>query len=144
DVLAGRLVGAQWADPGGRTRILADPMILPGTQGRVALCESLDHAGGRGGITRVELAANNTMENEATNLSVADHPVLDIPGVHLSYPGMAAADDGVVLMPEASSTRGLLTAVLGTEGASVRRLNVANGMAPVDPSLFTHDGRWWL
>ena len=131
--LAGDVAGARWVAPGGRTRILADPVLVPGTAGRTVLCEALDHADGRGTIVAIDADATGKRRT-----------VLDIAGVHLSYPAIVADRDRLVLMPEAAAARGLLTATLDAETMSVVELQRAPGLAAIDPTVFRHGDRWWL
>ncbi|HEY8239600.1 MAG TPA: hypothetical protein VIF63_09210 [Candidatus Limnocylindrales bacterium] len=141
-LLSGDVAAARWVDPGGRTRMLADPAIVPGTSGNAVLCETLDHADGRGRIVRLELS--QTSDRGRGGLSVRQEILLDVEGLHLSYPSLATIDDRLLLVPEASGSGGLLLADLAAGATTVADVRHAAGLAAVDPTLFRHAGQWWL
>lgn len=143
-VLTGRLKDARWVRPNGRTRLLADPMIVPGSDGRVVLCEALDYADGRGVISRITVADDDAGAPPTRPLVVRRQTVVDIAGLHLSYPAVVHGDEGLVVMPEAAASGGLVTARLDPDATSVSDVMLAPGLAAIDPSVFRHGDRWWL
>lgn len=141
-ILRGDLHGARWLRPAGRTRMYADPMIVPGTRGRVVLCEALDFVVGRGMIARVEV------DDDATATTPWLQPtrvrrVAALP-IHLSFPTVIDSGDGLVVIPEAARSGGLLTARLADDATSAIDFQSAPGMEAVDPVAFRHGDRWWL
>jgi hypothetical protein len=138
-VLDGNLAGTRWRDTGGRTRFQADPMLVPGTGGRVMLFEQYDYRVGRGTIARAVEEPGGTASQPTTTL-------IDEPGVHLSYPAVVALDDGsLVCTPEAGATGGLVAYRLSAGADSVlAREALVSGFAALDPTIFRFDGRWWL
>ena len=142
-VLSGDLVGASWVRPTGRTRIMADPSVVPGMAGSVALCEVLDHADGRGRIARLEVIEAPGSRSRAA-LTVRQEILVDLDGHHLSYPSLAPANGHLLLVPEAAASGGFVLADLTAGAISVADVRHAGRLAAIDPTLFTHAARWWL
>lgn len=140
-ILTGSLAGARWVRPFSRTQMLADPMIVPGSGGRVVLCEALDFAVGQGLIARVEVDDDGSGKAWLTGARL--RRLVELP-VHLSFPTVVSSADGLVLIPEAATSGGLLTARLDDTATSAVDLESSPGMAAVDPVVFRHDDRWWL
>jgi hypothetical protein len=143
-VLEGRIGGARWIDPGGRTKMLADPMIVPGTAGRTVLCEALDHAVGRGVIDRIEVTDRDGRPGWFRSSGLDRRTVLDVEGLHLSYPLAVRETDGLVVVPEAAGSGGLVSVLLDDDARTLRSLDFEPGLAAVDPTVFRHGDRWWL
>jgi len=143
-VLEGNLGGARWIEPGGRTKMLADPMIVPGTAGRTVLCEALDHAVGRGVIDRIELTAGDGRAEWLRPREIDRRTVLDVAGLHLSYPLTVRGTDGLMVVPEAAASGGLVSGLLDDEARTPHGLDFEPGLAAIDPTVFRHGDRWWL
>jgi len=143
-VLEGNLGGARWIEPGGRTKMLADPMIVPGTAGRTVLCEALDHAVGRGVIDRIELTVGDGRAEWFRAREVDRRTILDVAGLHLSYPLTVHGADGLVVVPEAAGSGGMVSGPLDDEARTPHGLDFEPGLAAIDPTVFRHGDRWWL
>lgn len=76
----------------GRRTFPADPVAIPGTERRVVLCESLDHAVGRGRIARLEMQSVDTPELETVIETVFEDPT-----THFSYPSLTRLPSGELL-----------------------------------------------
>jgi len=137
-IVSGDVTGARWLDVGGRTRMLADPMIVPGSGGRILLCEAMDYGAGPGVIARIDAERGVRAPDPHVR------PLIAVPGVHLSYPTVIATIDGLLCLPEAAASGGLMAFHLNADATAVSDVQWAAGLAAVDPTVFQVDGRWWL
>jgi hypothetical protein len=140
-LLNGNVQDARWVANSRRTRFLADPVAVPGTDGRIVLCESLDYSVGRGRIARLELRSEGHHERVA-----AIETLIDENTTHLSYPSLVRMSSGELLCtPEAASARRVVAFWLSSDARHVsRKATLLDGIAAVDPTIFQFDGRWWL
>ena len=120
--------------PERKSRFLADPMIF-GTDGSLTLlAEEFDWRTGVGHITRVE-----DVDGGAATADVIRTPH------HLSYPYLVEHDGELYCIPEsAESGRVTLYRLDRGTGAWAEDKVLIDGFPAVDPTLFEHEGRWWL
>jgi hypothetical protein len=134
----GHLPEVRWLPTHGRHRYLADPFGLPAGEGAplTILAEDFDHRTLQAFITSVEARPDGSFG--------APRPALELP-LHLSYPYVFAHRGEVYCIP-------------ATEDAGEIRLYRARrypadweqsavlvpGFAAADPTLFEHEGRFWI
>jgi len=126
-----------WCPPHARGRFIADPFAFIDDAGEPRLLvEDYDHAGkGRICELRPPAAAAGGAELELTAALETEH--------HLSYPCLFADGGALYCVPESYQANGaLLYRRDGGAWRFVRRL--LDGLPVVDPTLFRHDGRYWL
>lgn len=126
-----------WLKRHGRTGFVADPFLLGAHDGEVTiLAEEFVENLGRGRITQIDVLANGQVRAEAPAIESA---------VHLSYPHIVEHDGERYCIPEAASTNSVqLHRWLGEERRWALERTLLQGVAALDPTLFRHDGRWWL
>jgi glycosyltransferase involved in cell wall biosynthesis len=115
---------------------LADPFLVPGSRGRVLLCEWMKARHSRGIIARVELDEHGSI----TELK----PVIER-RFHLSYPFTFRHEERLYCCPEAAESGELTLYRLSADARSVESSCVLLANFPaLDPTIFEHEGRWWL
>jgi hypothetical protein len=127
--------GVDWFPLEGKEGFLADPFAVDGEGGMQVLCEYFDYGTSTGRVRALELAR----EGFGTGTDVFS------PGIHVSYPFVLDLPGGIYCVPETA------------EAGEVALYRVAQGPEPwekvavlldgfpgVDPTVFRHDGRWWL
>jgi len=116
---------------------LADPFVVPGTSGRVLLCELLETKRGRGVIARVELGASGEIADMRT--------IIDWAPYHLSYPHILQNAGKLFCAPESCHARAVRLYELTPDAREAVSFEVLlDGFACVDSTIFEHGGRWWL
>jgi hypothetical protein len=116
---------------------LADPFVVPGTSGRVLLCEWLQTRRGRGVIARVQLQENGEIGEI--------HKLIEWAPYHLSYPHVFQHEGKIYCCPESCHARSVRLYELTADVREVVRFEVLiDGFACVDPTVFEHENRWWL
>jgi hypothetical protein len=116
---------------------LADPFVVPGTQGRVLLCELLETVRGRGVIARVELDEEGEIADIRT--------IIDWAPIHLSYPYVLQHGGKLYCAPESCHARTVRLYELTSDAREVVRFDVLfDGFACVDSTIFEHERHWWL
>ncbi len=127
-----------WCPSHARGHFIADPFAYTDDAGAPRLLvEDYDHAG-RGRICELRPPAPATVAGARLELTAAletEH--------HLSYPCLFADGGELYCVPESYQANGaLLYRRDGGAWRFVRRL--VDGLPVVDPTLFRHDGRYWL
>jgi hypothetical protein len=122
-----------WLPRSSRGRFIADPFGLAGDT-RGWLVESYDYAARRGVISAIDAGGRD----------LSSGPVIEL-ATHASYPYLVADGSDIFCVPqvEASTDVRIFRAIsfpTQWEDAGV----LVPGVAARDPSLFEHDGRWWL
>ncbi len=123
----------EWAPDSGATRYLADPFLDPTGDSSVVLVEDYDHSTHRGVISAVDMAGDRTPRT-----------VLDT-GVHASYPFLLHHEGYVYCVPEtyqADEVRVYRTSNFPEDWELASTM--LEGRQALDPTLFLHDGFWWL
>ncbi|HEX5511701.1 MAG TPA: hypothetical protein VFX41_08295, partial [Actinomycetales bacterium] len=131
--------GYTWAELPPDGGFLADPFIVPGSEPLTVLAEQLTAHDLMGRIVRLELSQDGWSSPE---------PVLPLPA-HASYPYLFTAEingqTSTFLVPETSALRQVRLYVGTADGRSWRLHRVLlDDVALADPTVFRHDGRWWL
>jgi hypothetical protein len=129
---AGELPATEWL-PARRHSFIADPFAVE-AEGRVhVFVEQFEYATRKGVIAHLELGGRGEPE-----------VVLELP-VHCSYPFPVRHEGEVFLVPETVEARevALYAAASFPRGWS-RAATLVEDVQAVDPTIFRHDGRWWL
>ncbi|WP_290871133.1 glycosyltransferase [Aquabacterium sp.] len=135
-----------WLDPGFRPKVrwltgsrwgryLADPAGLPGDPNQL-FAETFDEATGQGHIARITLDAQGNMAS-CHRLPVGR-------GQHVSFPQTLSVDGQVYGVHEARAERRCTLYALDPEGHWTPQRTLLNDVAVIDPTLFRHEGRFWL
>ncbi|GJD82654.1 glucosamine inositolphosphorylceramide transferase family protein [Methylobacterium haplocladii] len=136
-VALGRHPESGWHElPDDGRRFYADPFPIV-HEGRCWLfVEEFPHATAKGVISAVAF--------DDTGPVGIPVPVLETPH-HLSYPFVFARDGAVWMVPE-SCAAGTIDLYRATDfpGGWVKHATLVFGIAASDPTLFEHEGRWWL
>lgn len=129
-------LNVRWLPAPGAGTFRADPFGYIAPDGALnVLYEKFEHSSNRGEIARIRPKPDNTLKRSRTMLQTEKH---------LSYPYVVTHNDTVYVIPESAA-----------EGnVSLHRVNGANdGLEFVkvlleeplfDPTVFQHEGRWWL
>ncbi len=112
---------------------IADPFCWPGHEDEV-LCEQFSHATGRGSIAILRLP------DGANSLS----PLNFATTTHLSYPFTYVDGERVVCLPEMAAQRRQTIYSLLRNRLPEPLCVVADQVAMADPTLFQHEGRYWI
>jgi hypothetical protein len=125
----------RWLPPQPPLAYLADPFPYRDASGREwLLVEEYRHRrGGRGCIARVNLS----------DLSSPLERVIAGDG-HVSYPYTFTDAGRICCAPQMAAEDGVAIHVLGHDGSWNVAHRVLRGHRLVDPTVFHHDGRWWL
>ena len=122
-----------WLPVTSREIFAADPFGVERADGAVEVW--YEHFDYRDGLGRIATRAwCDGFWSEPTTRMRAD--------VHLSYPFLARVGDEDWMLPEAAGSGGIMWTVLGDSGLSEPRELI--DFPGLDPTLFRHDGRWWL
>ena len=135
-LLAG-MPAIDWLAIDGRRAFAADPFLIEEGGRLWCFFESLPYATDRGKICYVDLSEMNAGTLTVRDAIVAPH--------HLSYPYLLRHDGEVLCIPEAGeSGRITVYAAHAFPGGWLEKRTLIDGFAGVDPTIFEHDGRWWL
>lgn len=122
-----------WVPEQGAHRYLADPFPDPTGVTSTILVEDYDHVTHKGVISALDLEGDRTARM-----------VLDA-GVHASYPYLIEDDGVIYCVPEtyeAEEIR-LYRAVSWPDQWELTGI-LLQGVKALDPTVFEHEGRWWL
>ncbi len=117
-----------------RNRFWADPFPVAVGNDLAVLCEGYDYPVERGYLAIAPLDARREV-GVPRPLLRTDH--------HLSYPYVVAEGAQRYVIPEQHQARRVVLYAL-ENGRLEERAVLLDGIAGVDPTLFRHDGRWWL
>ncbi len=112
------------------TAFLADPHVV---DDQTLLCEGLSSNTGRGQVLQFTAGVSQ--------------PVRGLPSSHLSYPSVVRHEGRAWLLPEMQRAGPQLIYPLDLETATVAaglRMIGLEDRRLVDPTLFEHEGMWWL
>jgi hypothetical protein len=123
----------RWLPTRGSHRYLADPFGIPHDGGVTVLAEDYDHRTERGHIVVVEVVDQPRAE-----------PVIAEPG-HMSYPCLLQHRGELYCIPESCGTRQVrLYRVERSLREWTQVAVLIDDFAAVDPTVFEHEGRFWL
>lgn len=126
-----------WLPAIGSGGFLADPFLIPGQERSAVLCEFMDYEKGRGTIAFVYL-------DEAT-AGVHPRVVIDGGKYHLSYPCLVKTGGRLLCIPELAQSGKTWMYELSVDGSGGKgRVCLLEDFSAVDPTVFRHEGRWWL
>ena len=131
-----RLVrSAKWLpEPSGR--FLADPFALQNAEGFTILAEDFDWSTGLGHIAAIKTGGDGNF--------AAPAPAIRLPW-HLSYPYLLQVDGETYCVPEMhESGEVALFRADPTLREWTKVATLIEGVPIVDPTIFRHDGTWWL
>ena len=126
----------RWLPTYERHRYLADPFGLKVDNRLILLAEQYDHKSQRGHIAFVTEDQAGAFTQPAPAIVLAEH---------VSYPYLMTHDGDIYCIPEASTAREVrlfraTSFPRAWELASV----LVRDFSPLDPTVFEHEGRWWL
>ena len=126
----------RWLPTRGRRRYLADPFGLSLDGGLAVFAEDYNHEAEHGRIVVLRCSTNGRFGDP--------EPVIDLPQ-HLSYPYVFVHGGEVYCIPEAFETREveLFRARHFPRDWELAAVLIED-FAAVDPTLFEHEGRFWL
>jgi hypothetical protein len=127
----------QWFRTPGPARFIADPFLVPGSAPPQILCELLDYRRRRGVIARIELAAGTGSFVPQILIADREH--------HYSYPCTFAHDGNLYCVPECAQSGHTWLHELDPRTCEPRaRHRIIESYAAIDPTVFRHEGKWWL
>jgi hypothetical protein len=134
-LLSGGTPPIAWLPIDGRRAFAADPFLIEENGVLFCFFESLPYATDRGKICYVRVDGS---------ARPAVHDAIDLP-YHLSYPFLLRHDGEILCIPEAGAS-GRVSAFAAREfpGGWQEKRTLIDGFAGVDPTIFEHDGRWWM
>jgi hypothetical protein len=125
-----------WFPLSARGRFLADPFGVERNGVLHIMCEDYDSRTQKGVIAALRYSDGRYMSDPVT--------VLDLP-VHLSYPCLVEEDGTLYAVPESSESNEIaLYRIDELDRPWTKVAVMLDGFAGVDPTVFRHDGRWWL
>ncbi|KQO65906.1 MULTISPECIES: hypothetical protein [unclassified Methylobacterium] len=136
-VALGRHPDSGWHElPDDGRRFYADPFPIVHAGRCWLFVEEYDHASAKGVISAVAFDETGPVGTPVRVLETAHH---------LSYPFVFARDGAVWMVPECCAA-GTIDLYRATDfpGGWVKEATLVADVAASDPTLFEHDGRWWL
>lgn len=129
-------VSIEWFPLNDRKTFLADPFGIVRDKTLHVLCESFEYRSGKGQICALAYSHHR--------FTTQPQPAIELP-VHLSYPFLVEDARQIYCIPEACGADevALFRAVDFPCKWSKAAVLVEN-FGGVDPTVFRHDGRWWL
>ncbi len=124
----------RWLARGKAGDWIADPFPCPGTD--ILLCERMPEDDGFGAIVAIAAADDGSWEQVAT--------LLDEPGTHFSYPCTWRDGEDIYVLPEALEQGGTTLYRLSQDLRLTPVSTIAPGRRLADPTLFRHNGRYWI
>lgn len=121
-----------------RTRYIADPFGCTTSDGRLrVVVEDLDHRDAHGFISSYEVGPEGRVRS-------GPHLVERLP-THVSYPGLTRVGDEWWLLPESAAARDVRAFRYDPDADTIEPIGVLlDHVSLKDPTLFEHEGRWWL
>jgi hypothetical protein len=122
--------------PSFRGRILADPFALIRDGKVYILCEELCYGKTKGRIVYLELSEDDHLSQPQV--------ALELP-CHVSYPYLFEYQGEIYCVPETHQAREISLYKAANFPSSWTKVEtLLDDFAGVDPTIFQHDGRWWL
>ncbi len=135
-LIAGGIPPIEWLHLHDRRAFAADPFLIEEGGSRFCFFEALPYATNRGKI------AYAVLDGQPGRPQVHDAIVAPF---HLSYPYLLRHEGEILCIPEAGeSGRVIAYAARNFPDGWYERHTLINGFAGVDPTIFRHNGRWWM
>jgi len=129
-------LNVRWLPSPSKGAYRADPFGYITSDGQLnVLYEKYDYARGTGEISRLRPKRDNILKRSRTMLAS---------GTHLSYPYVVAIDGAVHVIPESAAAGRVDLYRLTADNDALEHVRTLLDEPLVDPTLFEHDGRWWL
>ncbi|MEM5429556.1 glucosamine inositolphosphorylceramide transferase family protein [Cupriavidus oxalaticus] len=125
----------RWLGTRADSHCWADPFGVPGRPDEI-YCEEVDLRRGLGRIVRLKLGAHDAP-------SAAGPIDLGLPG-HLSFPYLFRHDGALYCVAESSQSRRCVLNRQDESGGWRQVAVLLEDVAAVDPTIFEHEGRFWL
>lgn len=121
--------------PSRRGTYLADPFGIQGLNTLTVLCERYDYRTRTGHIAAIELGESCSLVSARVLESAS----------HMSYPYLLEHDGDIYCIPETRALREVALYVAEVFPHTWRRLfTLVKDVAASDPTVFWHEGLWWL
>jgi hypothetical protein len=136
-VLLGTSPPVEWIPLATRDAFAADPFLIEENGRLFCFFETLPYATNRGHIAYAVLDPSGATVPPVRDAIVEPH--------HLSYPFLLRHEGEILCIPEASES-GCIAAYAARsfpDGWYRKHVLIA-GVPGVDPTVFRHDGRWWM
>jgi hypothetical protein len=132
---SGVLRSDRWIPSQSRAAYLADPFPWPGRPD-VLVCERYDYRSQLGTLRTITVA----------NETIVDDRPLDVQAgnAHRSYPFLYEENGHVFLLPEMAASGELVLFELDSPDRARPFCVIARNVRVADPTLFVHDGRYWI
>jgi folate-dependent phosphoribosylglycinamide formyltransferase PurN len=132
----GSSMNVRWLPAPAPDNFRADPFGYMTSDGTLnVLYEKFDHATDRGEISRVRPRKDNVLKRSRIMLQGSGH---------LSYPYVVQQADAVHVVPESADSGKVVLHRVNADNDAIEPVATLLEEALFDPTLFQHNGRWWL
>ncbi len=129
-------LNVRWVPAPNKGAYRADPFGYLGSDGQLnMLYEKFEYATGIGSIARIRPKRDNILKRSRTMLSN---------GSHLSYPYVVEHDGVVYVVPENAASGRVDLYKVNEANEALEPVGTLLNEPLFDPTLFAHEGRWWL
>ena len=129
-------VHAKWMTPLHRDQFIADSFGIRRNGGTTLIAEQYDQHTERGWISAIDWPDGG---EPSTPQAVIEGPY------HMSYPYLLEHEGQIYCVPETAEAKRIdLYRAIDFPMRWERVTTLINGFAGIDPTVFRHDGRWWL
>lgn len=126
----------RWLPAPGASSFRADPFGYVADDGQLnVLYEKFDHGTRMGSIARLRPKRDNVLKRSRTMLET---------GTHLSYPYVVEREGQVFVVPENAASGRVDLYRVNPDNDGMERVGTLLEEPLFDPTLFEHEGRWWL
>jgi len=126
----------RWFPSVGRGRYLADPFGIVNEGRAYVLCEEFDYQSYKGVIAQIPLSEDGS--------PAARRTAIEMP-FHMSYPYLFEWQGAIYCVPETYQAQEISLYKAGGFPDSWEKVaTLVPNFAGVDPTVFTHQGRWWI
>ncbi len=129
-------LNVRWLPSPSPNNFRADPFGYTTEDGTLnVLYEKFDHSTARGEIARVRPRRDGVLKRSRTMLTG---------GLHYSYPYVVQRKGNVFVIPECAAAESVELYRLNESNDGLDRIATLLNEPLFDPTLFEHEGRWWL
>ena len=129
-------LNVRWIPSPSKGAYRADPFGYMGADGQLnVLYEKYDYATGTGSIGRIRPKRDNILKRSRTMLN---------DGSHFSYPYIVERDGSVYVIPENAASGRVDRYRVNEANEALEFVDTLLDEPLYDPTLFEHEGRWWL